>query len=158
VGAGVLYIKKERIREMQPFFGDVTAADDRIIKLAHFGTTPFAVIMTIPDSLAFHRMLGIERITARLHYLKTTWVNAVKDHPGVEMVTPGAGHLSCAIASFRIRNKTSADVADHLFRQHQILTVSRTLGNQGCVRVTPSVYNTAGDVQQLAAAIKAYAG
>lgn len=158
VGAGVLYIKKERIREMQPFFGDVTVADDRINKLAHFGTTPFAVIMTIPDSLAFHRMLGIERITARLHYLKNTWVNAVKDHPGVEMVTPGAGHLSCAIASFRIRNKTSADVADHLFRQHQILTVSRTLGNQGCVRVTPSVYNSAGDVQQLAAAIKAYAG
>jgi len=66
--------------------------------------------------------------------------------------------LSCAIASFRIRDKTSAAVADQLFKQHGILTVGRALGAQGCVRVTPSVYNTAADVQQLAAAIKAYAG
>jgi selenocysteine lyase/cysteine desulfurase len=158
VGAGVLYIKKERIREMQALYGDVTAPDDRINKLAHFGTTPFAVTMTIPDSLAFHRMLGTERITARLQYLKTTWVNLVKGYPGVEMVTPEPAHLSGAIASFRIRNKTAAEVADHLFSKHQILTVARTLGTPGCVRVTPSVYNSAGDVQQLAAAIKAFAG
>ncbi|MFZ1371588.1 MAG: aminotransferase class V-fold PLP-dependent enzyme [Ferruginibacter sp.] len=158
VGAGVLYIKKERIREMQPLFGDVTASDDRINKLAHFGTTPFAVIMTIPDSLAFHRMLGIERISARLQYLKSIWVNAVKDHTNVELVTPVDSHLSCAIASFRIRDKTSGAVAEHLFKQHGILTVSRALGAPGCVRVTPSVYNTAADVQQLAAAINAFAG
>ena len=158
VGAGVLYIKKERIKEMNALFGDVTAAAESITKLAHFGTTPFAVIMTIPDSIAFHRMLGVERISARLHYLKSIWVTALKDHPNVEMVTPGDAGLSCAIASFRIKSKTSAEVADHLFKQHNIFTVSRTLGAPGCVRVTPSVYNTAADVQKLVEAIKEYAG
>ncbi len=155
VGAGVLYIKKERIKEMKPLFGDVAAAENSINKLAHFGTTPFAVVMTIPDSLAFHRMMGVEKISKRLHYLKTIWVNAVKDHPNVEVVTPV--NLSAAIASFRIKNKTGAEVADYLFKEHKIFTVARQLGKQGCVRVTPGIYNSAADVQKLAEAIKLFA-
>jgi selenocysteine lyase/cysteine desulfurase len=154
VGAGVLYIKKERIKEMKPLFGDVAAAESSINKLAHFGTTPFAVVMTIPDSLAFHRMMGIEKISKRLHYLKSIWVNSVKDHPNVEVVTPI--NLSCAIASFRIKNKTSAEVAEYLFKEHKIFTVARQLGKQGCVRVTPGIYNNIGDVQKLAEAIKLF--
>lgn len=152
VGAGVLYIKKERIKEMRPLFGDVTAAENNINKLAHFGTTPFAVVMTIPDSLAFHRMMGIEKISKRLHYLKSTWVNAIKDHPAVELVTPV--NLSAAIASFRIKNKTAAEVAAYLFKEHKIFTVARQLGKQGCIRVTPGIYNSTSDVQRLAEAIK----
>lgn len=155
VGAGVLYIKKARIKEMKPLFGDVAAAENSINKLAHFGTTPFAVIMTIPDSIAFHRMLGIEKISQRLHYLKSTWVNAVKDHPNIEVVTPV--NLSAAIASFRIKNKTSAEVADYLFREHKIFTVARQLGKQGCVRVTPAIYNSIDDVQKFGEAVKMYA-
>ncbi|MBL0201525.1 MAG: aminotransferase class V-fold PLP-dependent enzyme [Chitinophagaceae bacterium] len=156
VGAGVLYIKKERIKEMKPLFGDVAASENSINKLAHFGTTPFAVVMTIPDSLAFHRMMGLDKISKRLHYLKTIWINAVKDHPNVEMVTPA--DLSCAIASFRIKNKSAAEVADYLFKEHKIFTVARQLGKQGCVRVTPGIYNNVADVQKLSDAIKLFAG
>ncbi len=154
VGAGVLYIKKERITEMKALFGDTSAADNSINKLAHFGTTPFAVIMTIPASLAFQQQLGIERISARLHYLKSTWVNELMQHAGVEVVTPV--NLSCAIASFRIKNKTAAEVADYLFNQHKIFTVARTLGKDGCVRVTPSVYNSVDDIKRFVAAVKTY--
>lgn len=155
VGAGVLYVKKERINEMKALFGDTSAAETSINKLAHFGTTPFAVIMTIPTSLAFQQMLGIERISARLHYLKSIWVNELKQHPNVEVVVPG--EFSCAIASFRIKHKTAAQVADYLFTEHKIFTVARTLGKEGCVRVTPSVYNSADDIRQFVAAVKACA-
>ena len=158
VGAGVLYIRKARIKEMNPLFGDVATPGDSINKLAHFGTTPFAVVMTIPDSLAFQRMLGIERVSARLHYLKSIWVNELKNYPNVEVVTPADAGLSCAIASFRINNKTAAEVADHLFKQHNIFTVSRVLGAPGCVRVTPAIYNSAADVRKLVDAVKLYAG
>ncbi|MBK8611139.1 MAG: aminotransferase class V-fold PLP-dependent enzyme [Chitinophagaceae bacterium] len=156
IGAGVLYIKKERIKEMKPLFGDVNHREESIDKLAHFGTTPFAVIMTIPDSLAFHRMLGIERIQQRLHYLKMIWTDALRDMPAVELVTPTAPNLSGAIASFRLANKTATEIAEYLNTQHQIFTVGRVLGKQSCVRVTPSVYNTADDVKKMAAAVKAY--
>lgn len=157
VGAGVLYVKKERIKEMKSLYGDVVAAEDSINKLAHFGTTPFAVIMTIPDSLAFHRMLGVKKISERLQYLKSIWVNELKDHANVEVVVPADKNLSCAIASFRIRNKTVAETTAYLYGQHNILTVARALGKQGCIRVTPSVYNSADDIQKFVSAVKAYA-
>lgn len=154
VGAGVLYIKKERIPDIKPLFGDVKATKNNINKLAHFGTTPFAIAMTIPDSLAFHRLLGTERITQRLNYLKNLWVSEMAALPAVEMVTPAP--LSCAIASFRVKNKPSAEVADYLFKQHNILTIQRDLGATGCIRVTPSVYNTSEDMRKLVAGIKEY--
>ena len=154
VGAGVLYVKKDRIKEMRPLYGDVNVEANSIAKLSHFGTTPFAVIMTIPDSLAFHRLMGIDRITQRLHYLKSIWVKALSQQPNVEIVTPADPQFSCAIASFRVKNKKASEVADYLFKQHRILTVGRNLGDDGCVRVTPSLYNFAEDMQRLVAGVK----
>jgi len=156
VGAGVLYIKKERIKEMSSLFGDVSTADDNINKLGHFGTTPFAVIMTVPDSLAFHQLMGIERISNRLHYLKSLWINQLRQHPGVEIVTPVQKELSCAIASFRIPGKSSSEVAAYLFKEHNVFTVSRVLGKEGCIRVTPSIYNSASDVEKFITAVKSF--
>lgn len=154
IGAGVLYIKKERIKEMNPLFGDSTAAETSISKLAHFGTTPFAVIMTIPDSLAFHQQLGTERISQRLHYLKSSWVNEFKQDNKIEILTPADKTLSCAIASFRVKEKKSSTIADTLLSQHGILTTARSLGKEGCIRVTPSVCNSIDDMKKLVTAIR----
>ncbi|HZI53176.1 MAG TPA: aminotransferase class V-fold PLP-dependent enzyme [Chitinophagaceae bacterium] len=154
IGAGVLYIKKERIKEMSMLFGDVNSAEDNISKLAHFGTTPFAVMMTIPDSLAFHKLMGVEKLTRRLHYLKSIWINELEKLPAVEIVTPK--NLSCAIASFRVRDKKVAEVADYLYNQHNILTVNRSLGKEGCIRVTPAVYTLADDVMKFVNAVRNY--
>lgn len=154
IGAGVLYVKKERIKEMSSLFGDVNAAETSIDKLSHFGTTTLAVTMTIPDSLAFHQSLGIEKINQRLHYLKSVWVNEFTNHPTVEVVVPV--NMSCAIASFRVKEKKSADVADYLFKQHKILTVGRALEKNGCVRVTPSLYNSLEEMHKLVDAIRKY--
>jgi len=154
IGAGVLYIKKERIKEMSMLFGDVNTAENDISKLAHFGTTPFAVMMTIPDSLAFHKLMGVEKLTRRLHYLKSIWINELEKLPVVEIVTPK--NLSCAIASFRVRDKKVAEVADYLYHQHNILTVNRSLGNEGCIRVTPAAYTSADDVMKFVNAVRNY--
>lgn len=154
VGAGVLYIKKERIKEMSSLFGDVKAAETSIAKLAHFGTTPFAVTMTIPDSIAFHKMMNIEKIQPRLYYLKNLWVNQLMNDAAVEIVTPP--ELSCAIASFRVRNKKNAEAAAYLLDKHNVFTVRRDLGAEGCIRVTPSIYNSADEVMKLVEGVKEF--
>ena len=53
--------------------------------------------MTIPDSIAFHKLVGIDNVTKRLHYLKSIWINELEKINVVEIVTPK--ELSCAIAS-----------------------------------------------------------
>ena len=151
IGAGVLYVKKERIPDMKPLFGDVAAAATSINKLSHFGTTTLAVTMTIPDSLAYYQLLGTEKISRRLHYLKSKWLNSFTNHTAVEIVTPP--DLSCAIASFRIRNRNSNEFSNQLFKQYGILTVGRTLGKDGCVRVTPSIYNSVDDINKMVKAV-----
>jgi selenocysteine lyase/cysteine desulfurase len=156
IGAGVLYIKKERIKEMNMLYGDVNSAEDSINKLAHFGTSPFAVVMTIPDSLAFHKLMGIEKLTQRLHYLKSIWINELEKVSPVEIITPK--NLSCAIGSFRVKDKKVAETADYLYKQHNILTVNRPLGTEGCIRVTPGIYTSADDVMKFVAAVKNYTG
>ena len=154
IGAGVLYVKKERIKEMNSLFGDVNSAEDSIGKLAHFGTTPFAVTITIPDSIAFHKLMGIEKVAARLHYLKSIWIDELKNVNAVEIVSPK--DMTCAIASFRVRDKKVGKTADYLYKQHNILTVNRALGREGCIRVTPAVYTSADDVRKFVNAVKAY--
>ena len=156
IGAGVLYVKKDRIKAMKGLFGDINTPEENINKLAHFGTTPFAVTMTIPVSLAFHRLLGVEKISQRLHYLKSAWIDELTQVNGVEIVSPG--NMTRAIASFRIRGKKTSDVTDYLFTRHNILTVGRSLGTEGCIRVTPAVYTSADDVRKFVAAVKNYTG
>jgi selenocysteine lyase/cysteine desulfurase len=80
IGAGVLYVRKSRINNIQQLFGDAKMADDQIMKLAHFGTTQFAVSLTIPQSLSFHEKIGIKKFSDRLHYLKSVWLNEFIDH------------------------------------------------------------------------------
>jgi selenocysteine lyase/cysteine desulfurase len=109
--------------------------------------------MTIPDSLAFHKLMDVEKVSRRLHYLKSIWINELKQLDKVEIVTPA--ELSCAIASFRIKDKKTSDVADILFKEHNILTVGRALGKDGCIRVTPAVYTSDDDVRKFVAAVKA---
>ena len=154
IGAGVLYIKKDRVKEMTMLFGDVNTAEDDIAKLAHFGTTPFAVIMTIPDSLAFHKLMGIEKVSQRLHYLKNIWINELEKVPAVEIVSQKS--LSCAIASFRIKDKKVSEVADYIYKQHNILTVNRSLGKEGCIRVTPALYTSVDDMMKFVTAVKEF--
>ena len=96
--------------------------------------------------------MNIEKVSKRLHYLKLIWINELKQVDKVEIVTPG--ELSCAIASFRIKDKNASDVADCLFKNHNILTVGRALGKEGCIRVTPAIYTSADEVRKFVAAVK----
>jgi len=152
IGAGVLYVNRKRVNEMQPLFGDTKQAENNILKLAHFGTIPFAVHLTIPTSLKFHQQLGTQRITERLHHLKNVWISELQNHNGVEIVTPA--RLSCGIASFKIKNKPVPETVQQLMKEFKIFTVARDIGKEKCIRVTPSVYTLENDVKEFILAIK----
>jgi selenocysteine lyase/cysteine desulfurase len=155
IGAGVLYIKKGRVNDMHRFWGDFKVAENDIMKLAHYGTTQFAVMLTIPASLFFHQQMGIDRISKRLHYLKSVWLNVFEKHDKLEVLTPADAHYSCAIASFGVRNKSAAEVTNFLMKEHKIFTVSRDIGKGTCIRVTPSLYNSESDMKKLITALNA---
>ncbi len=138
---------------------DESAPADRIDSRIHTGTTSFATFMTIPDALDFQQSIGIPQKAARLRYLRDRWVHAVRDLPGVDVLTPEDPALTGAITGFRLHGRGSreanAALARTLFEEFGLFTFQRTgIAKGDCVRVTPTLYNTPADADKLAAAIR----
>lgn len=156
LGVGLLYVRKERVADLAPLFGDTTYPDDDIRKLAHFGTTPPAPVLAIEDSIAFHNAIGGRNKEARLRYLKNYWMERVAALPRIELLTPQEPERSCAIGAFRIKGADAKKVSDDLFERDKIFTVAPMIDGQSAVRVTPHLYNTTDDLDCLAAALQRY--
>jgi len=154
LGVGLLYIRRDRIRDIAPLFGDVSYPDTDIRKLVHFGTTPPAPILAIEDAIAFHNRIGGKNKEARLRYLKEYWVSRVKSLPRIEMMIPDAPERSCGIAAFRVKDMDAKEVAAWLFEEHRIFTVATVAAGAGVVRVTPHLYNSTDDMEKLVAALR----
>ena len=153
LGAGLLYVKKDRIASLRSLFGDKNPQNEKISRLAHVGTTPFAIRLSIPHAIDFHEQIGISRIQQRMQYLKNRWVNQVIHQPKIKILTPDDHSLSCGIASFLIEDQSVQQVENTLLTNFNIFTVGRQLGEQGCIRVTPGLYTSVDDVDALAKAL-----
>lgn len=159
IGAGVMYIRPDKLNRIDRAHADESAPATSIESRIHTGTANFATIMTVPDALAFQREIGLENKAARLRYLRNRWVKAVRESGGVQILTGDDPRLTGAITSFRMAGRGDAasnkKAADTLLDEYSIFTTTRTgLAKGDCVRVTPSLYNSSNDVDQLARALK----
>jgi selenocysteine lyase/cysteine desulfurase len=155
LGVGLLYVKRERIAEIAPLFGDTTHADDDMRKFSKVGTVPPAPILAIEDALDFHEQIGSASKEARLRYLAQYWIeraqHAIKR---LHMLTPSDPARSCAIATFRIDGVPAREVAARLLERDRIFTVTRTVGGIEGVRVTPHLYVSPRDLDRLVEALR----
>jgi selenocysteine lyase/cysteine desulfurase len=161
LGVGAAYIRRERISAIDSDPAERPDGID-IRSRIHPGTPDYAAQLTVPDALAFQATIGGARKEARLRALRDRWVNAVRDLPQVQIMTPDDPRTYCAITSFRLRGRTSHDdnvaLAKRLLDQHRIFTVHRDGPASGaCIRVTPALATRMSDMDQLAAAIRSIA-
>lgn len=161
VGAGVMYIREEKLGAIDRAHGDpgsLQSIDSRL----HTGTSNFATIITIPDALDFQATIGVENKAARLRYLRDRWVGAVRDTKGVDILTPDDANLVGALTGFRLHGRGTREanqgLTKSLLDEFGIFTFYRTgLAKGDCVRVTPALYNSVADADKLAIAIKTIA-
>ena len=153
LGTGLMYIRRERLGEIEQFFAEGLFPKGDIRELAHFGTTPPAAILAVRDALAFHNGIGSRNKEARLRWLKDYWMDRVEAIPGVSLVTPRDPARSCAIGAFRIAGWEANRIADHLYEKHRIFSVGRPLQGGDCVRITPHLYNRPDELDRLVEAI-----
>jgi selenocysteine lyase/cysteine desulfurase len=152
LGAGILHIKKDKIRTVWPLFGDTTRAEDDIRKLERIGTHPAWTTLAIGDAIRFHNMIGAARKEARLRYLQQYWTDKARGIPKVYLNTP-AGNRACGIANVGITGMTPAALATALFDKHNIFTVAiDTVAVKG-TRVTPHVFTTTAELDALVKAL-----
>ncbi len=154
LGAGILYVRGDRIAGLWPVFADLSMADTDIRKLNHTGTHPVHTDLAINDAIDFHEMIGIARKEARLRYLKEYWTSRVRGVSNVVLNTPEEPRRSCAIANVGVRNMPPAALAKTLLDGYRVWTVAIDSANVHGVRITPSVYTSTAELDLFVNAIK----
>ncbi|MFN8347730.1 MAG: aminotransferase class V-fold PLP-dependent enzyme [Spirosomataceae bacterium] len=154
LGAGLLYVKKDKIKQIWPLIGETGYPDDDIRKLNHTGTHPVHTDLALADAIKFHQKIGIERKEARLRYLQSYWTSQVRNHPGIVVNTPADPKRHGAIANVGVTKLPPAELAKTLMDKYNIWTVAIDYANVHGVRVTPHLFTTTEDLDALVKALK----
>jgi len=153
LGAGILYVKKERIGNVWPLIAESERKPDDISRLNHTGTYPVHTDLAITDAIDFYNIIGVERKEARLRFIQNYWTSKVRNLPDVIVNTPADPARSCGIANVGIRGMKPKVMSDILFKKYKIYTVAiDDAGVHGC-RITPNVYTTTSDLDVLVKAL-----
>jgi selenocysteine lyase/cysteine desulfurase len=154
LGAGILYVKKDKISSIWPLLAPYDKKPDDITRLNHTGTHPVHTDLTIEDSIEYYNMLGAARKEARLRYLQNYWTGRVRKMSHIILNTPSDPARSCAIANVGIKGMKPGDLGDLLFRKYRIYCAPIDgAGVHGC-RITPNVYTTTAELDVLVKALE----
>jgi selenocysteine lyase/cysteine desulfurase len=157
-GSGLLYVKKEKIKNLYPLLAAGDPEDENIRKFENLGTRSFAIEQAIGHAVNFHQMIGAERKQKRLHYLKSYWTEKALKLPGVHIGTSLHPDFGCAIALLQVDGKEPGQVADFLFKKYKVHTVAINWENIHGVRITPNVYTSLSDLDRLVRGIEDFCG
>lgn len=157
IGTGILYVKKEKIKNIYPLFAtNDNPLKDGIRKFENMGTRPFFIEQAIGKAIEFHDMIGIERKEKRLYYLKNYWMEKVKPLPKVVLNTSLDPKWGCAIGNIGIEGKKPGELDSFFFDKYKIHTVGRVWKKINGVRITPNVYTTTKNLDLLVEGITAF--
>ncbi len=156
-GSGLLWIKKEKIKNIWALLSNNEPDGTDIRKFESLGTRSFASEMAIGNAVDFQNVIGSKRKEDRLRYLTDYWNSRVSDLKRVSFLQPKNKQFYCAISNISIEGMKPADVAGTLHTKHKIHTVAIDWENIHGVRVTPHVYTSTKDLDRLVTAIRAMA-
>ena len=154
LGTGMLYIKREKIPQIWPLFGDVYKKTEDIRKLEHIGTQPCSTHLSILNALDFHLTIGSKLKEERLRYLRNYWMDQVRELPHIVLNSPKEDARSCGIGNVGVKGMTPKELSTQLFEKFKVYSASINRGAIQGVRVTPHLYTTLEDLDVLVHALK----
>ena len=153
-GSGLMYIRKDKIKNIWSLLSNDNPDGENIRKFESLGTRSFAAEMAIGSAVDFHLAIGSERKEKRLFTLKKYWTDQVKNIPGLVFYSPLEKNYSCGIANFGIEGMKGSEIEASLFKNRKVHTVAIEYEKVNGVRVTPHVYTSFEDLDELVAGIK----
>jgi selenocysteine lyase/cysteine desulfurase len=157
LGAGLLYVKKNNIKNLWPLLADGEKDLNKINRLNHIGTHPVHTDLTINDCMDYYEMMGAERKEARMYFLQNYWTSKVRNLPKIIINTPADASRSCGIANVGIEGILPADLAKRLMTEHKVFTVAIDYANVSGCRITPNLYTTTQELDSFVLALKTLA-
>ena len=154
LGAGLLYVKQDRIAGLWPLFGDMGFSDTDIRKLNHTGTHPVHTDLAIKSAITFHESIGTPRKEARMRFLQQYWTTKVRNVKNVVVNTPADPLRAAGIANVGIVGMAPSDLAKTLLDRYRIWTVAIDRENVRGARITPHMYTMTSELDTLVRALK----
>ena len=158
LGAGMLYVKKEKIDSVWPLQAERDLEPNDIHRLNHIGTHPVHTDLGILNAIEYQNALGLKRKEARLKYLQNYWTSQLRELPRIIVNTPVEMSRHGGIGNVGIEGIEPADLAKTLLDKYQIWTVAINRPGVRGLRITPNVYTTTSELDSLVRAIKELSG
>ena len=117
------------------------------------GFQAFEHYWALPAAFDFHRRIGSQRVTGRIHDLNTQVKEGLAKIRGVTLYTPRSKDLSAGIVCFDVKGLTQNQVVHRLLERHQIVA-STTPYRISYARVAFGLQNTTEEVEKTLAAIR----
>ncbi|MDX1430541.1 MAG: aminotransferase class V-fold PLP-dependent enzyme, partial [Rhodothermales bacterium] len=154
IGTGMLYVRRDRIKDLWPLQAAADTQDSDIRKFEEIGTHPAANYLAIAEALTFHQGIGSERKEERLRYLTHAWAKRLLEYDRVRLHTSLKPEFSCAIANVQIDGIDSGELTNHLWHRHRIIVTPIKHDEFEGIRVTPSVYTTIEELDRFVEAME----
>lgn len=120
------------------------------------GFQAFEHYWAVPTAFEFHRAIGPQRITERIHELNAQMREGLAKMPHVTLYTPRSKELSSGMVCFDVKGMTPQQVVQRLAERNRILA-STTPYAVPYARVAFGIQNTPEEVEKTLAAIRSMA-
>lgn len=154
LGSGLLYVKKDKIRKIQPLLAPFNLGLTNISYLNHIGTHPAATDLTVLDSIAFQEKIGSKRKEERLRFIQKYWTDQVRNVPGIHVNTPQDPSRCCGIGNVWVEKLSPSEMGKILMDKYKIFTAPIDGSGVRGVRVSPNIYTSTADCDALVVALK----
>lgn len=156
IGAGFLYVRKDRIAGLWPLMAAEAKDTANIRKYEQIGTHPQANFNAVSTALTFHRGIGVERKVARLRYLRDRWAAALMEaSPRVKVLTELGPDKAGAIGFIVVDGLDPSQLGGFLLSKYRIVSTPIVHPEFSGIRITPSVYTTVDEIDTFVDAVKA---
>ncbi len=153
-GTGMLAVKNEKIAKLWPLLSSYDPMSDDIRKFEILGMKSMAAEVAISNAVDFHRKIGMQQKEARLRYLKQYWLEQVHDIKGVKILTSQDPAFSCGMATIAIDGQSPESLQQHLHSRQMVRTGKIDWEDVQGVRISPHIYNTPDELDQLVDGIR----
>jgi len=154
-GTGLLYIKKDKIAKIHPLYPYRDIKTNRIDKFQYIGTHASFLTMGIASALVEYHEVGIYRKQERLQELtnciekKASKINSLQVLKVDNTIPTGIISLDCGDLSHD-------QLVQYLRNKWNINIKKVNYYKTGAIRISPNIYNTEEEIDQLFQGIKSY--
>ena len=157
-GTGLLWMRDEWRTKLWPTLasGDWDNAALGAQRFNHLGSFDESRLAGLLAALRFQETIGSERIEARVRQLGDHLMQRLSAIPRVRIMTPRDPALRAGLIAFTLEGMPSLELQQKLATAANVRTRVVSEYNYGWMRLSPHVYNTMGEIDQVVELVASY--